>query len=154
MERSSLNPLIERDTTLITALIDHPLFLALVSASLALIFKIAYDRWLSRSSRVTWAVWDARNKIVDERFSTMLEHCKNSQAACSKSICDKITMNNLLFQKQMEGYSIRLNDGDEVFKSNRHYQKAVIITLLEMCNKMQIDCDKLMKVFVQEDLME
>lgn len=95
-----------------------------------------------------------RNAIVDRRFEEILSGCKDNQKKCSDIMCDRITMSSKLFMKQMEEYSCRLNNGDEIFKSHGHTQRAMVLTLLAMCHKMEIDCDELTKTFVQEDLLK
>jgi hypothetical protein len=40
-----------------------------------------------------------------------------------------------------------------MFKSTRHFQRAVIFTLLHICNRMDIDCDHITKIMVDEDLL-
>jgi len=111
------------------------------------------DRRIAERNAVIDARLIERSAIMDRRFEEMMGNCSNNQKRCSDALCSRINLNADLLTKQMEGYNIRLNDGDEIFKSDRHYKRAVILTLLQMCGKLEIDCDKLTKTFVHEDLM-
>jgi len=106
------------------SIVTNPLFIAISAPILTLLSKWAWDRWLSQNSRVT------------------VKHCDLIRAKCHDDLMSKIRTHNE-----------RLNNGDGIFKSNRHYQRAVIITLLAMCKHMQMDCDEIVKTFVDEDLI-
>jgi hypothetical protein len=139
---------------MLSTFIDHPSFTALLGGVVALILKVVYDRWFSRASRVTLEVFDEHNKLIEQRFQDMLCNCTRNQKACSDAMIAKMKINEQLIKRELNGYNVRLDDGDEIFKSQRHYQRAVILTLLQMCTKLDIDCDKLTQTFVQEDLMK
>ncbi len=105
--------------------ISHPLFIVLATVVLTLIGKYVWNRWLSETSRVT------------------LKMCELAREACQQKLLDKIC-------SQGE----RLDDGDTLFKSTRQYQRAVILTLLQVCNKLGVDCDHITKVMVDQDILQ
>lgn len=104
---------------------DHPVVIPIIVAILTLICKWVWDRWLSTSSRIT------------------MEHCKLIRENCQHDLLAKIRSHNE-----------RLNDGDDTFKSTRHIQRAVLLTLLQMCKHMEVDCDELSKAFIDQDILE
>jgi hypothetical protein len=69
--------------------------------------------------------------------------CITSQKLCQEG-----------FQNKICAQGLRLDDGDDTFKSTRHIQRAVLLTLLFMCKKLDIDCDELTRTFVKEDILE
>lgn len=101
------------------------LLLAVTSGVLTLLLKWVWDRWLSSKSRVT--------------FST----CQLMREKCQQQLLDKIC-----------AQGGRLDDGDLSFKSTRHYQRAVILTLLQLCSKLGVDCDQMTKILVSEDILQ
>lgn len=104
---------------------SHPLFIVLATVVLTLMGKYAWNRWLSESSRIS------------------LKDCLKNQALCQKELLAKIC-------NQGE----RLDDGDDMFRSTRQYQRAVILTLLQVCNKLGVDCDHITKVMVEQDILQ
>lgn len=137
----------------------------------ALILKVVYDKWFSKSSRVTMELFTANNKLIDQRFEKMvdainannlqvdqkflkiIETCKGNQATCSGKIIARMDLNSALIEKQLCDYTVRLDEGDDSFKSNRHVTRAVLLTLLDMCKHMGVDCDSLTKTFVDQDIL-
>lgn len=101
------------------------LLIAFATIVLTLFARWIWDRWLSEASRVT------------------LKSCEMARKLCQQQLLDKIC-------SQGE----RLDDGDLTFKSTRHYQRAVILTLLQLCNKMGVDCDSITKVMVDQDILQ
>ena len=90
-----------------------------------LVGKWVWDRWLSDSSRISQKT------------------CELIRAKCQQEMLGKMGLQEN-----------RLEDGDSLFKSTRHYQRAVILTLLHICNKMGIDCDQITKVMVEQDILQ
>lgn len=119
---------------------DQTILVALVGAFLGLLMKVVYDRWLSRTSRVTMDLFDSNNKLIDQRFERMLETCKGKQVRCSGNIIAKMELSSALLEKQIEGHSIRLGGGDECFDDLkdgdviiRKTLKVILLTLFELC---------------------
>jgi hypothetical protein len=101
------------------------LLIAFATVVLTLFARWAWDRWLSETSRVT------------------LKMCEMSRKLCQQQLLDKICIQDE-----------RLDDGDLTFKSTRHYQWAVLLTLLQICSKIGVDCDHITKVMVNWDILE
>ena len=131
-----------KETLMLSTFTDHPTFTALIGAVAALILKLIYDKWFSKTSRVSMELFLKNNELINQRFEAILANCRNTQKTCSEKLMEKIC-------EQQE----RLNLGDDTFRSNGHVQRAILITLLEMCKHQGVDCDTLTKVFVDKDLL-
>jgi hypothetical protein len=99
-------------------IINHPVFLVFASVVLTLIGKGAWNRWLSKSSRITE------------------QKCKDNQALCFLSVVAKITEVNTKITK----ISDDLSCGDANFEHVRLYEerttrtlKLILLTLSELC---------------------
>ena len=109
-------------------LAEHPLVSLVFAAVLTLVGKYVWDRWLSKSSRVS-------EDLCDERRTT----------------CRQALMTELASQKVAS--KAQFDCGEETMDITSHTLTVVLLTLLKMCNKMDIDCAELTKAMVERGLM-
>lgn len=120
------------------AFIDHPLFQAVVVLMLTLLGKRIWEKWLSKSSRVT------------------PEICSLNQKACRDAIIAQMTFNNAILDKSIQAQRERLVYGDREFERRKSYEEAtshtlklILMTLSELC-EMDPGC----KMDTKDDLRE
>ena len=94
-------------------LLEHPFLGMMITIFGTLFGKYVWDRYLSQTSRVTVAF------------------CKMNQEVCRKEIMSEITK-----------HSTQLSEGDSCFESTRKIQRAVLLTLIEICNHDNIPYDE------------
>lgn len=110
---------------IMTEQMTHPYLLVFVTLIATLCGKYVWDRWLSQSSRVTGS------------------DCLKNQKICRDSI--------LL---ELKVHDKKLDNGEDCFNDTRHIQRAVLLTLLSICNHLKIPCDVLTKVMVDNDILK
>ena len=125
---------------MIQGFIDHPLFQAFVVMVLTLVGKKIWDKWLSKTSRVT------------------PEICRLSQKACRDAIVAQMTLNNTILEKSIQVQRERLVYGDTEFERRRNYEaatshtlKLILMTLSELC-EMDPGCQTVTKDDLREEL--
>lgn len=104
---------------------EHQLILMVLSGVGALIVKWVWDRWLSQGSRVT-------------RLD-----CSLIREKCQSEIMGLV--------KQ---HSSQLCEGDETFESMSKTMMVMLLVLLKMCEKQNINCDDIRKAMIQKGLID
>lgn len=128
---------------MITALIDHPLFLVAVTAIVTYLSKIAWDRWGSTTSRVTHVL------------------CEQNRKACVADLTANISIKVTDLLGKIEKHALRLNGGDQCFsdienhlEKNDRKMKLILLTLQEICRCQGIDCDSVTREMLRKELLE
>jgi hypothetical protein len=101
-----------------------------------LIAKYVWDRYLSQSSRITVQV------------------CALQQAKCKAEILALIKQANESSTKSFDCHKQRLDEEDLYVESTRYVMRAVLITLMLICNKLDISCDALNKAMIDNDILQ
>ena len=103
---------------------EHQFITLLLTACVTLIGKWVWDRWLSQNSRVTKMDCSLiRDKCQAEIMSLVKQHTK------------------------------QLGEGDECFATVSQTMMVILLALLKICEKQNIDCEDIHKAMVQRGLM-
>lgn len=103
---------------------NHPLIVALLAIIGTLAAKYVWDRFLSQSSRITRS------------------ECEKNQKICQSEILVKI-----------KNQGDCLDEGDDHFKKLDSVLLVITFTLLKICNKMQIECEDIVKKMSEKGII-
>ena len=105
-------------------IVNKPLFSLSLAIAGTLLSKYAWDRWMSRSSRVT------------------KEMCGQIRESCQKEL-----------MAMLKAQGTQLDDGDDCFKTFSQTLMVLLLAQLKVCEHLKIDCADIRKAMVDKGIL-